>query len=213
MSRMSRGLLIAFEGIDGAGKRTLSRYLINLLRSKRLQAKVFDYPDYKSPWGKIIKKFLYNKIELNSSEQFFTYFTDIYKDQAAIKTLLSEGTFVVVNRYFTSTVAFQCAKGFSYDKALNILEATTIIIPDVSFFVKVEPKIAMKRCLRRRILDRHERDYRLLQEVNSLYEKLIQQGQLSHEWIIINSTRSLDCICRELREHINLILEKWKTGS
>lgn len=210
MSKMSLGLLIAFEGIDGAGKRTWSRYIISRIRNKRLQAKVLDYPDYKSPWGKIIKKFLYDKIELNSSEQFLTFFTDIYKDQATTKTLISEGTFVVVNRYFASTVAFQCAKGFSYAKALSILEAAEVSIPDVSFFVKVDPRIAIERVSKRRIPDRHERDIRLLEEVNLLYEKLVQHGQLSRKWIVIDSTRSLECIRKEMNEHVNLILESWK---
>jgi dTMP kinase len=207
---MWRGLLIAFEGIDGAGKRTLSRYLMKLLQDKHLCVKVYDYPDYRSHWGKIIERYLRNEIELNLTEQFFTYFTDIYKDQVMIKTLLSKGAFIVVNRYFASTVAFQCAKGFSYDTALNIVKAAEIAIPDFSFFIKVEPEIAVERCLKRGGLDRHERDPVLLRKVNSLYEKLIRQRQLSSKWIIINSTKSLDCICKEMKNHVNLILKSLK---
>ena len=43
-----RGRLIAFEGIDGAGKKTLTRFLKKQLTQQGLSVKTFRYPVLRS---------------------------------------------------------------------------------------------------------------------------------------------------------------------
>jgi thymidylate kinase len=70
---MKHGILIAAEGIDGAGKRTICSFMKELLESYEYKVTTFAYPDYYNTWGKIIEDYLHNKIELNINEAQFHF--------------------------------------------------------------------------------------------------------------------------------------------
>jgi len=192
MIAIQNGFLIATEGIDGAGKRTLCSFMKSFLESQEYEVAQYEYPDYSSIWGKIIEEYLYDKIELNINEQFFAYFIDILKDQNKICELLGNGKIVIMDRYFSSTLAFQCAKGFDFQKALSIIRTMDVIEPDLTLFIQIPPKLALERKFKqKKSLDRHEKDLELLDNVNNIYEKMLEKEILSKKWIKIDSNRDL----------------------
>ena len=188
-----KGFLIAIEGIDGAGKRTLSSAMRAFLESEKFEIVNFAYPDYTSKWGKIIDDFLHNKIELNTNEQFFVYFIDLLNDQNKINNLLDSGKIVITDRYFSSTVAFQCAKGFNYQKALAIMKTMDVIEPDLTLFVQIPSDLAaIRKFEQKKSLDRHESDMKLLQDVDAIYENMLNEGVLSKKWVKIDGSQDLN---------------------
>ncbi len=205
-----RGWLIAFEGIDGAGKKTLANFLKDQLTQQGLSVETFRYPDYDSPWGKIIKQYLNDDLELDPVEQFFTYFTDIIKDQPKLEEILAGGDFVIVDRYFASTVAFQTAQGFYLERALAILDLVKPLIPDIGFFIEVAPQTAMQRCKRRTPPDRHERDLALLTAVARQYRHLVYDGALAKRWIILDGNKDLNTIKAEMSTLITELISNWE---
>ena len=203
-----RGVFIVFEGIDGAGKRTLSTFTKDILASKNLKVASFEYPDYNSIWGRIINGYLYNKLELNIEEEFFVYFIDILKDQTEIDKLLRGGTFIISDRYFSSTVAFQCAKGFDYQKARSIIDIMDVILPDLTIFLQIPPVLAVERKYKeKKLLDRHEKDVELLNTVNSTYDTLLKKNVLSKKWTKIDGSKDLESIKRDMRIIIGNLLD------
>jgi len=208
-----KGKLFALEGIDGAGKKTWRRFLENWFVTNGFKARSLEYPDYNSPWGNIIKKYLNDEIELDPTEQFFTYFTDIFKDQEKIRNLLSQGIFVIIDRYFPSTIAFQCAKGFSYELAFDILKATNPLVPDVIFFIDVQPETAIERCSYIKRLDRHERDLGLLKSVAQLYKRIIQERMLARKWFVVDGNKDLDTLKRIMEKELSAIINEWKASA
>jgi dTMP kinase len=208
MHTSRRGLFIVFEGIDGAGKRTLSKFTKDILKSKNLKVALFEYPDYNSIWGKIINRYLYNKIELNIEEEFFVYFIDILKDQVEIAKLLKEGFFIISDRYFSSTVAFQCAKGFDYQKAQSMINIMDVILPDLTIFLQIPPALAVERKYKEKEhLDRHEKDKNLLKNVNLMYDKIIKKNSLSKNWIEIDGSKDLESMKTDIEIVISKLLE------
>jgi dTMP kinase len=208
MPTSRRGLFIVFEGIDGAGKRTLSKFTKDILKSKNLKVALIEYPDYNSIWGKIINRYLYNKIELNIEEEFFVYFIDILKDQAEIAKLLKEGIFIISDRYFSSTVAFQCAKGFDYQKARSMINIMDVILPDLTIFLQIPPVLAVERKYKEKEhLDRHEKDANLLKNVNSMYDKILKENWLSKKWIEIDGSKDLESMKSDIEIIISKLLE------
>jgi len=202
------GLFIVFEGIDGAGKRTLSKFTKSILESKNLKVALFEYPDYNSIWGKIINRYLYNEIELNIEEEFFVYFIDILKDQAAIAKLLKEGIFIISDRYFSSTVAFQCAKGFDYQKAQSTINIMDVILPDLTIFLQIPPALAVERKYKEKEhLDRHEKDANLLKNVNLAYDKILKENMISKKWIKIDGSKDLESMKNDIEIIISKLLE------
>ncbi len=192
MNDRKKGILIAIEGIDGAGKRTLCMFIKNFLESKKHDVMQFEYPDYSSKWGKIIDEYLNDKIELDINEQFFVYFIDILKDQDRIQKSLEKGIVVLTDRYFTSTIAFQCSKGFNYQKAVSVINTMGAIEPDLTLFIKIPPQMALKRKFeQKKSLDRHEKDIELLENVDVVYEKMIHEKTHSKKWIKINGNQEL----------------------
>ena len=202
------GLFIVFEGIDGAGKRTLSKFTKSILESKNLKVALFEYPDYDSIWGKIINRYLYNEIELNIEEEFFVYFIDILKDQAEIDKLLKEGIFIISDRYFSSTVAFQCAKGFDYQKARSTINIMDVILPDLTIFLQIPPALAVERKYKEKEhLDRHEKDANLLKNVNLVYDKILKENMVSKKWIKIDGSKDLESMKNDIEIIISKLLE------
>ncbi len=206
MIATKKGLFIAVEGIDGAGKRTLCSFMKNFLKSQKYEVVKFEYPDYSSNWGKLIEDYLHNKIELDVNEQFFVYFIDILKDQDKIRKLLENGNIVITDRYFSSSIAFQCSKGFSYQKALSIIRAMGVIEPDLTLFIHIPPHLALKRKFeQKKSLDRHEKDIELLENVDNMYEMLLNKEILSKKWIKIDGSQDL----KKVEENIQDILKNF----
>jgi len=52
-------LIITFEGGDQAGKKTQSAMLQRKLRSAKLKVKLFSFPDFTTPIGKEIDRYLH----------------------------------------------------------------------------------------------------------------------------------------------------------
>lgn len=206
---VKNGFLIATEGIDGAGKRTLCSFMKKFLESQEYEVIQFEYPDYSSIWGKIIEEYLHNKIELSINEQFFTYFIDILKDQEKINDLLKKGNIVIMDRYFSSTLAFQCAKGFDFQSALSIIRTMDVIEPDLTFFIQIPPGLALERKFnQKKSLDRHEKDLELLEKVDNIYKKMLNQKILSKMWIKIDGDRDLNKIEEEIQHILNTYIVK-----
>lgn len=201
MSENISGLLIAIEGIDGAGKRTICSFMKKFLESKGSEVILFEYPDYSSIWGKIIEEYLHNKIELKIDEQFFLYFIDILKDQEKISDALNKGKIIITDRYFSSTLAFQCAKGFDFEKALKITEIMDVIEPDLTLFLQIPPHVTLERKFKQKnSLDRHEKDLKLLKNVDSIYKRMSDMKIMSKNWIKIDANRDLTGIEIDLQE-------------
>jgi len=194
-----KGLLIAIEGIDGAGKRTLGSFMKTYLESRNFEVVPFAYPDYSGKWGKLIEDYLENRIELSVNEQFFLYLIDIMKDQENIRNLLDDGKIVITDRYFYSTIAFQCSKGFSFEKALSIIGTMGLIEADIALFIKIPPNVALDRKFKQKSsLDRHEKDVELLENVTKIYEQMCNHTTLSKNWSRVNGDQYLESVKSEI---------------
>lgn len=196
---------VVFEGIDGSGKRTMCNYLENLYKKTGTPVKKHQYPDYKSPWGKIIHDYLSGSTTLNVTIQFLTYATDILKDQETIETQLKDNI-ILADRYITSTVAFQCARGFNLEKAIQFVKLFDVIPPDIIFYMNVSPEISKKRKKAQKgKLDRHEADIKFLKKVNDMYKTLQDQKFLAKKWIEINAEQNKKTVKAAIKSKIERI--------
>jgi dTMP kinase len=197
------GMFLAFEGIDGSGKRTVCSYTQTLLEEQGILVEKYEYPDYDSPWGKIINDFLSGSKELDVSTQFLTYATDIAKDQKEIINHLKEGYTVLADRYITSTVAFQCARGFDLQTAIQFVHLFKFVVPDIIFYMNVSPEKGRQRKKGQKgSLDRHESDIKFLEDVNTMYGRLCDRKFLAQNWIEIDANQELSQVKKIIRSEI-----------
>lgn len=194
------GKLIVIEGIDGAGGETQSNLLVKFLKERGVSVEKLTYPDYSGSIGNLIHHFLHKKYEFSPESQFLLYFLDFLKDKEKIKKWLKEGKIIITDRYFTSTLAYQCQKGISLKEALKIAQIFDLPKPDLIIYLEISPKTSIKRKIKEKNnLDRHEVDKKFLAKVAKFYRKLNKE-QIFGKWIKINGEKPIKEVFSQIKE-------------
>ena len=179
-----RGKLIVIEGIDGAGKTTIAKYVVDLMISKGIKA-IYTREPYDS---QIIKLLESKGKELGAVMEALLLAADRYLHiHEVIRPHLEAGYYVICDRYHYSSLAYQGARGadVNWIKTINFF----VIKPDISIYLDVSPEVGLSRLskdLKRRL--RYLEDIELLQKVRSNYLKLVK----SKELLYVNAERPLN---------------------
>lgn len=202
-----RGTVIAFEGIDGAGKYTQARLLAERIREMGLEALIFSYPDYSSPYGSLIKSFLMKRLEVGAREQAMLYAVDMLKDVDKIRDLTSEGKIVLLDRYFPSIIAYQSAGGAGYGFVTSIVAAASLIIPDIVVYLDISVETSLNRTRKRGDnLDKFEENKSFLLSVKEFYERQIRDNVFGVPWVRIDAEKDIDTVHRAVMEAVRPLL-------
>jgi dTMP kinase len=140
------GILVAFEGIDGAGKSTQVATLARRLRQHGLDVLATREPT-DGPWGrKIRQSALTGRLP---REQELEAFIEDRREHLELEVLpaLGAGQIVIVDRYVLSTVAYQGARGFDPKE----LASSNAFAPpaDLCLVFDLEPELGLSRVNRR----------------------------------------------------------------
>src|SRR5262245_31030289 len=128
-----RGLLIAFEGIDGAGKTTQARRLVSDLTERGVPA-IYTKEPTDGPHGRAIRATATTG-RLPPAEELALFVADRREHVAGeLEPALTAGTCVVIDRYYLSTAAYQGARGLDPARILTDNEAFAPA-PDVCFLL------------------------------------------------------------------------------
>lgn len=112
------GKIIVIEGIEGSGKETQSKLLVDSLNKMGIKSIEFSFPMYDTPTGRIFKDCLLNnnnyfstKIDTLDPELVCLYTAaDRKYNIKKINDYLMNGYIVVINRYTSSNMANQGSK-------------------------------------------------------------------------------------------------------
>ncbi len=199
---------IVIEGIDGAGCGTQTELLKEKLNAKFSQPALhLRYPDYNDPIGVSIHEFLHKKFHIDPDIQFLLYSINFLKDMEKIKDAKSRNRVIVADRYFTTSLAYQCAQGFPEEKALKFADMFGMIKPDLVFYLKVSSETSQKRKLKEKEeLDRYEEDTKLRKKLIDRYDEIAEKNLFAKKWITIDGEKSIDEISQKIfsivKEHI-----------
>ncbi len=115
---MKRGLLIAFEGIDGTGKSTQLPLLARYLRSQGLTVIETREPT-DGTYGKQIRALYLDRGQVTLEEELALFILDRKEHiEQCIGPALHEGNIVLTDRYYFSTAAYQGAAGLDPENIL-----------------------------------------------------------------------------------------------
>jgi len=110
---MNRGLLIAFEGIDGTGKSTQLPLLADYLRSLGHDVIETREPT-DGPYGRQIRALYSNRGQVTREQELELFLEDRRQHvQECIEPALNSGQIVLTDRYYFSTAAYQGAAGLN----------------------------------------------------------------------------------------------------
>lgn len=113
-----RGRLVVFEGIDGAGKSTTLRNVASSLAAGTTEVVCSREPT-DGPWGQRIRASA--RVGRPSPEVELDWFLRDREQHAAevISPALERGAWVLLDRYYLSTVAYQGARGLDPKELLE----------------------------------------------------------------------------------------------
>lgn len=197
-------MFIVIEGIDGAGCETQGKNLIKLLTEAGKKASLIKYPDYERNVGKIIRDFLYQNKNLTPEQQFLLYTMQFIMDKEMLSQRRKD-EIIIADRYFTTTLCYQTLLGIDINMALDYAKNFKIEVPDVVFYLNVDPDIAVKRKSgENKEKNRTEKDFELTKRTSKQYNTLVEK-QIWTKWINIDGNKGIEEITKDIyNEIINL---------
>ena len=151
--------MIVFEGLDGSGKTTQMRLLVEYLESKG-EACYSTREPTDSVFGEMLRSCLKGRIDTNEYTIAALFAADrldhILDSANGIKKKLDEGVNVFCDRYYFSSYAYNGEfVPFEWVVELNRL-AREMMKPDLTVFIDLSSEESMKRVGRRSEAERYE---------------------------------------------------------
>lgn len=204
MSISPKGTFITFEGIDGCGKSTQAKLLLEYLNAEGKTAILV-----REPGGTRISEEI-RQVLLSTDRRELTHRTEALLMTASRAQLTDEiimpnleaGKIVIADRYIDSTVAYQGGgRGIeiAWLHELNQF-ATDRLLPSITFFVDILPEEAARR--KQTESDRIEEGGLDLQNrVREVYMSLAEKEP--NRIVVMNGYESADEIHQKIIEEIN----------
>lgn len=189
-------MLINLEGIDGCGKSTQSKFLMNKFEENNEKTIILKEPT-NGKHGKKLWEMLSGKIEA-TTEQILDLFVMDRKEHVKekINPALNEGKIVLMDRYYYSTMAYQAAAGIDVNRIRKDNEFAPK--PDIVLIFDLPADLAMKRVRGHSVADVFEKEEHL-EKVREAYLNLKSDPLVR----IIDSTRTPEQIFEEVWELVS----------
>lgn len=228
MSQRMKNQFVVLEGLDGAGKSTQIKLICKYLEDKKIKYKFLHFPRTDAPYfGEMVAAFLRGDYgDLNQVNPYLValiYAGDRHHAKPMIENWLSEGCFVLVDRYVNSNIAFQCAKTQNKIKSEELrkwilsleYDHYKIPKPDINLFLDVPFEFTTKNLTSQREGDDriylkgkediHEQDLNFQNKVRQVY---LDIQKTDKNFQVINCSGKDDSMFspEEIFEKIKLII-------
>ncbi len=189
-------MLIAIEGIDGAGKTTVARYLFEELKRRGYDVVLLKEPT-ESEYGRRVRELLRSG-KSNPHLELKLFLRDReWNVQNNVLPALEKGKIVVMDRYYYSTIAYQGASGIDADYIKRLNERFPK--PDLVIILDVRPEVALKRIKDRRKERFENPDF--LRKVREIFRSI------KNNVVVVDAERDLETVKSEV---LNVVLKYLK---
>ena len=137
------GVLVNLEGIDGCGKSTQSKLLLEKLEGKGEKVIILKEPT-KRPHGQKLWDVLHGKRKASNEEILELFVLDRKQHvEEKIQPALDDGTVVLMDRYYYSSMAYQVAGGIDVEEIRE--KHVFAPRPDVVLIFDLPVSVALER--------------------------------------------------------------------
>ncbi len=160
------GVFIVIDGIDGSGKGTQTKLIVERLKKEGYPVEVADFPQYGQWSAQFVERYLRGEFgsaqEVGSKRASLFFAVDRYAASFQIRKWLDENKIVISNRYVSANKGHQLANLNSADDMQAFLDWINemeyhifqIPIPNLTLFLHMPPEIGQQ------LVDKKEaRDY------------------------------------------------------
>jgi dTMP kinase len=177
---VARGRLITIEGLDGAGKSTLSEALAAELSARGLRVELLREPGGVELSERIRALVKDPSLQVSPRAEALLYAAARAQLVAErLEPLLEEGAIVLLDRFVDSSLAYQGggrALGVEQVRAINLF-ATGLLEPDRTLLLRISPEEGRQRQRERALepdrLERESEDF--FQAIASAYDELARE--------------------------------------
>jgi dTMP kinase len=207
-----RGKFISFEGGEGSGKSTQIKLLAERLAGAKLRAIVTREPGG-SPGAEIIRHLVLSGMgKLLGPDAETLLFAAARDDhvRTVIQPALSQGTWVLCDRFSDSTRAYQGRLGNVAPGVLNAMQRVTIgdLKPDLTIILDVPVEVGLQRAAARRAGDAPDRfeseNVKFHQDLRDAYRQIAAEDP--DRCVLIDASASPDAVAAQvwtaLRDHL-----------
>jgi len=188
-------MIIVIEGGDQAGKLTQSTLLEKALKKRKIKTKVFHFPDYKTPIGKEIRKYLDGKRKFPPQVIHCLLAANRWEKLNEILAAQEKNSVLIMNRYYHSNLVYGIANGMK-QKWLDNLDAG---LPkgDLVILLDVTQNESFRRQKTHR--DKFEKNEEFLRKISKIYKITATKKH----WEIIDASKSKQEIHEEILKRLS----------
>lgn len=208
MTRISRGVFLTFEGVDGAGKSTHVQWAVEQLKARGLNVLSTREPGG-TPIGEKLRELLLKEAMGLECETLLMFAARAQHIQEVIRPALEAGHWVVCDRFTDATFAYQ--GGGRQLGVARIAELEKWVHPDLqpdcTWLFDVPLEVARERLDRTRDKDRFE------QEANAFFLRtrevyLSRAAQYPERFTVIDSTAPIEEVRLQLTQTLNTMIAR-----
>ncbi len=205
-----RGLFIAFEGGEGAGKSTQVRLLCEWLTAQGRPARATFEPGG-TPAGAAVRAIVLDRAHtgLSPRAEALLYAADRAQHaHAVLRPALEAGEVVVTDRYVDSSLAYQGAgRTIGLDDVAAISRWATLgLRPDLTVLLDLPPETGLARARGRAAADRLESEsLEFHQRVRDTFRTLAAAAP--GRYLVLDAARGVEELAADVRERVGALLE------
>ncbi len=183
-------MIIVIEGGDQAGKLTQSKLLEKALKKRKIKTKLFHFPDYTTPIGKEIRKYLDGKRKFPPQVIHCLLAANRWEKLGQIISAQQKNSVLIMNRYYHSNLIYGIANGMKQ----KWLENLDFGLPkaDLVILLDVTQKESFHRQKTHR--DKFEKNEEFLRKISKIYRTTAKKKH----WKIIDASKSEQQIHEEI---------------
>jgi dTMP kinase len=191
-------LFISLEGVDGSGKSTQARLLVEALGEGTVAIRE---PGGTGAAERIRELLADPGVELEPLAELMLFLAARAEvTERVIRPALEQGQVVVADRFSDSSIAYQgAARGLGVGEVIGLCEtATDGLWPDLTLLLRIDPETGLGRAAGE---DRFEREgLALQQEVAAAYEEIAIIA--SDRVVVIDATGSVEAVHERVLEAV-----------
>jgi len=183
-------MIIVIEGGDQAGKKTQTELLFKALKKLKIKTETFSFPDYSTPVGKEISKYLGGKRKFSPQTIHCLLAANRWEKLNQILQAQSKNSVLIMNRYYQSNLVYGLANGIKQ----NWLENLDAGLPkaDLVILLDVSQKESFRRKKTQR--DKFEKNEKFLKKISKIYRDTAKKKR----WKIVDASKSKEEVHQEI---------------
>lgn len=204
------GKLIVIEGLEGAGKSTAVRVVIDFLSKLNIETITTREPGgthIGEQLREIIKNPEYDDVLDDRSELLLLYTARIQLIEQVIKPALERGCWVIADRFELSTKAYQGGgRGLDLSMIQNLSDfCLQGFRPDLTLFLDISPELGMERAKLRGQFDRIEQQS--IDFFHRAHAAYMQYVKADPDIMVIDASCSLDEVEQAIEKTLAQFIE------